>query len=42
MIQYQNIHEMLNNLSILFEEIIHEPSTSCEHSKELREKAGLQ
>lgn len=40
--QYKKIHEILKILNISFDEIGHEPSTSCEHSKELREKAGLE
>jgi hypothetical protein len=36
---YENIVNILNNLKIKFDSIDHEPTTSCEHSKELREKA---
>lgn len=38
---YDNIRDMLENLHIPFDEITHEASTSCEHSRELREQAGL-
>jgi hypothetical protein len=36
---YENIINILNNLNIKFDSIDHEATTSCEHSKELREKA---
>lgn len=38
---YQHIHNLLCELHIPFTEIQHEASTSCEHSKELRNKAWL-
>lgn len=38
---YQNIKNILKNLDITFDEIDHEASRSCEHSRELRNKAGL-
>ena len=41
MSQYQKIIQILNELNISFDEISHEASTSCEHSKELRQKAWL-
>jgi len=37
---YSTIIEQLIELQIPFEEIEHEPTTSCEHSAELRKKAG--
>jgi hypothetical protein len=36
---YDNIIKILDDLNIKYDEINHEPSTSCEHSKELRAKA---
>lgn len=41
MSQYKKIHEILEKLDISFDEIVHEASTSCEHSKVLRQEAGL-
>lgn len=38
---YDNIIKILTDLNISFDEINHEVSTSCEHSKELRSKAWL-
>lgn len=38
---YNNIKKILNDLSLSFDEISHEASSSCEHSAELRKKAGL-
>gem|GEM_PF-1980234 len=37
---YSAILERLQQLHISFEEISHEPTTSCEHSAVLRKKAG--
>jgi len=37
---YNAIIERLRTLEISFEEISHEPTTSCEHSQQLRENAG--
>lgn len=37
----ENILNILNKLKISYDLIEHEPSTSCEHSKELRDKAWL-
>lgn len=42
MTQYNNIHQLLETYGIEFDEVSHEPSTSCEHSKELRMKAWLE
>lgn len=39
---YENIKNILKNLDITFDEIDHEASTSCEHSRELRSQAGLE
>lgn len=39
---YDKILKILNDLNLHFDEIDHESSTSCEHSKELRAKAGLE
>lgn len=41
MTQYEKIIHILNELNISFDEITHEETKSCEHSKELREKAWL-
>lgn len=38
---FENILNILKTSNISFDLIEHEPSTSCEHSKILREKAGL-
>lgn len=38
---YDNIIKILKDLSLPFDEINHEVSTSCDHSRELRTKAGL-
>lgn len=38
---YSNIIEKLQSLNIDFDEIEHEESTSCDHSKELRKNAWL-
>jgi len=38
---YDRIMSVLDKLAIPFDEIVHEASASCEHSRELREKAGL-
>jgi len=37
---YNAIIDLLGTLHISFEEITHEPTTSCQHSQQLREKAG--
>lgn len=42
MTQYNDIHQLLEKYAIEFDEIIHESSTSCEHSKELRMNAWLE
>ncbi len=39
---YENIVNILKNLTIPYKEIDHEASTSCEHSKELRKKEWLE
>lgn len=39
---YNNIIKILKDLNINFDEINHEASTSCEHSKELRKIAWLE
>ncbi len=39
---YENIKKILVTLDISYQEINHEASTSCEHSKELREKQWLE
>lgn len=39
---YQNILSTLQKNDISFTEISHEPSTSCEHSKEMRAKQWLE
>ncbi len=39
---YNSIKNILKKLDISFDEIDHERSTSCEHSQELRWKAGLE
>jgi len=36
---YENIKNILKNLNISFDEIEHEVSMSCEHSREIRNKA---
>jgi len=41
MSQYKKIHAILETLQIPFDEITHEASMSCEHSKVLRQEAGL-
>lgn len=38
---YTGILATLEHAHIPFDEIKHEASTSCEHSRELREKAGI-
>jgi hypothetical protein len=38
---YEDILKTLDKLNIKYDSIEHEASTSCEHSKELRNKAGL-
>ena len=38
---YTHIKHILQALQIPYEEITHEVSTSCEHSKELRTKGGM-
>lgn len=38
---YTGILAILEHTHIPFDEIKHEASVSCEHSRELREKAGL-
>jgi hypothetical protein len=35
---YENIKKILDTLEISYQEINHEASISCQHSKELREK----
>lgn len=39
---YKDIIEKLKSLDVKFDEIDHEDSTSCDHSKELRESAWLE
>lgn len=42
MTQYEKIKNILKDLNISYDEISHEISTSCEHSRELRNKAWLE
>lgn len=39
---YETIIQTLKNLSISYQEIDHEASTSCDHSKDLRKNQGLE
>lgn len=39
---YQEIIHFLKSNSIAYTEILHEPSTSCEHSQEMRKQQGLE
>lgn len=39
---YENLIQILKTLDISYEEIVHEETTSCEHSAILREKAWLE
>ncbi len=41
MTQYEKIIEILKDLEISYDEIEHDETTSCEHSKTLREEAWL-